>query len=77
MSDYPNGYSEEHVDEVFELLSNQSPEILEFFKSRYSESEQHDLIISFRELLSTYARIEVGGVYDFKDKEKETILESK
>lgn len=47
MSNYPNGYPEEYVDEVFELLSDQNPEILEFFKSRYSETEQYDLIISF------------------------------
>lgn len=49
MSDYPNGYPEEYVGEVFELLSDQNPEIFGFFKSRYSESEQHDLIISFLE----------------------------
>lgn len=47
MSNYPNGYPEEYVDEVYELLSEQNPEILEFFKSHYSESEQHGLIISF------------------------------
>ena len=46
-SNYLNGYPEKYVDEVFELLSDQNPEILEFFKSRYSETEQYDLIISF------------------------------
>lgn len=47
METYPDGYPENYVDDVYGFLEEHGTDVLEFFRHRYTEDEQRDLIIAF------------------------------